>query len=794
MNIRTIFLAILLIVPYAIFAQTQIRGKVTDANGVPISSATISLLDSASRSVLQAQNVSADGAYTITVAGGYAVLQAGAVGYAMQMREFSFKSFSGEANFTLIAEKKLGDVVVSGRKPVIEEKVDRTVFNVENSVAATGGDAVDALKSTPGVTVMRNEVSIPGKGTVGVMINGRLQQVTGTDLIQLLHSIPAGNLSKIEVITNPPARYDAEGNSGLINLVMKKNIRDGLKGSATGSYQYASISSSMLNTSLIYKKDKLNLSCNLGGGVEGEKYTNRTSSYYAPERWDQTYLQYERDRNATAQLGADYQISDKHTIGLQVTEHLSYDDANGNAVSNNYDGSNHLDSVIRTSSIGHDHSNGRHTVNLNYEWRFDSSGKKLNVDADYYQQQTLRERSFSAQGFTPAGNAGPITPDELHADPAIAIRSVKADVEWPLKAFNLSYGGKYSGVENNANNVYSVYSGSIFVTDTTRTNEFRYHEQTSAAYINGQRSFKKLEVQAGLRAEHTLIDTYSPTTGLRNNTVYTKLFPSAYVQYKINDNNTTGLVFSRRINRPGYNSLNPFRFYFGPNYYIEGNPALRPAFTNGIEWSYRWKGKYSSRVFVRKTDNYSDRIMLTDAANNATILTRYNMGSCSVLGLNINGQQAITRWWDTHAGITVIHQDYLLYLYGSQTHLQDVFEWGEITNTFYFNKDKTFSAELYDYYYTPRMKDYKKWASMSIINISVRWQLMDKNLIIALHLEDLGAHAYWQQTNIINGTSEYSYDNARGGRISLTYKFGNNNLKVNNADHSNEDIQRANQR
>jgi outer membrane receptor protein involved in Fe transport len=790
--LELIFLAVFLPICTYSYGQQPIQGKIVDVSGIPVAGARIYILHPGTRAVLKTQAVDTQGFYkmvtedTISI-----VLQATAVGYASQERVVVNADRGRDINFILARLQTLGEVIITNKKPIIEEKADRTVFNVENSLAATGGDAIDALKGAPGVTVMRNEISIAGKGTAGIMINGRLQQLSGQDLIQLLHSIPSGNIAKIEIINNPPARYDAEGNAGLINLVLKKNLKNGLKGSTTASYQYASIASSHLNTQINYKKDKLSLTSSIGAGIDGEKYTNRTTSYPSVGRCDQSFVQYERDKNASLQLNTSYQLSPRHTIGLSAAELLNFTDATNTGRSANYS-KDILDSTVLITGELHDRSRGKHTLNVNYEWQIDSTGKKLNVDADYYQQQDERKRNYISQVFSNTGTITNELPDAMDAEQGVIVKSVKADAEWPLKTLNLSFGAKASAIDNTSYNVYRLFSNNAFVIDGTRSNDFQYKEQNQAAYVSGQRSFKKLDVQLGIRTEHSLIQTYSPNTGDRHKTKYTKMFPSAYIQYKLNDKNVIGLTSSRRINRPGYNSLNPFRFYMGSNFYMTGNPDLKPSFTDAIDVSYRWKSNYGLRIFARNTQNYSDRIFETDSASSTTIMTRANMGTASTVGACITAQHSLTKWWDIRGSITIIHQDYSLNFYNSHTRLKDEFEWGDMSNTFYLKKDKSLSAEIYCYYYSPRNKDYKKWSSMSTLDVNVRWLLFNKNLVLALHLEDLMARAYWQQNNIINGTSEYSYDNSRGGRISATYKFGNKNIKVREPDHLNEDIQRAN--
>jgi outer membrane receptor protein involved in Fe transport len=794
MKTKMMLLALLTVLCASAYAQTRsIHGVIANSEGKTIPFANVVLLRYADSSIVKVAATTTEGVYEIVIDSiADVMLKVDATGYGKQVRAVSLNDMSAPINFTLIAERSLKEVSISGRKPIIEEKVDRTIFNVENSITAIGGDAMDALKKTPGVLVVNGEITIAGKNSVSVMINGRLQQLSGRDLVQLLRSIPSDNLSKIEVITTPPAKYDAEGNSGMINLVTKKNLKNGLKGSATASYLQNSLGNPLLSTSLSYRKDKLNVFCNANAGVEAEKYTNRTTSFYPPQRSEQTFYQYTYDKNASVQLGADYQLHKDHTVGVLVTERFSRADNTDNAVANNFGSDNKIDSIVKTTGESQEFFRGKHALNLNYEWKIDAKGRKLNADADYFTQLAQRNRSFVTQGYTPEGNAGIGMNDMSNAAPGITIKSVKTDVEWPVSALTLSFGGKAAFIENTSDNVYKTYNGTDFVIDTGRSNEFSYSEQTQALYVSGQGSKGKFDIQAGLRAEHTFTKTYSPTVGVRNTNEYLQLFPTGYVQYKINDENSISVNYSRRINRPGYSSLNPFRFYFTSNFYTVGNPNLQPSFVNSLELAYRWKGKYSFKVFTRQADNYSNRLFSTDPATSTTFVTRANIGTDKYCGLNINGQFTVTKWWEMRNSANIAYNYYDLNYYGDRVALHGINEWFEIGSTFYLNKSKTLSAEVDAYYYTPRQWDYKIWWDMSCVNAGIKLQLLDNNLIIALAFEDLMAKAYWLQTNVVNNTTEYSYDNARGVRLSINYKFGNKNVKIRQGDHSNEEIQRVN--
>ena len=786
---------LLLLASQAAYCQSTktFKGTVT-AKGVGVPNAIVLLRTVKDTVELLSTSTTADGSYSISAADNAAMqLKVTADGYQPAIKVLT-GARSEVVDIALEPAVTLSAVTVSSKKPTLEYKADRTIFNVENSITAIGGDALEALKKTPGILVVNNDISIAGKSSVSVMINGRMQQLSGQDLIQLLHSIPADNLSKIEVITNPPAKYDAEGNSGIVNLVTKKTLKKGFKGSATAGYMYNVLGSPDASALLNYRGKNFNISGNANVGILSWKYTDRMTSYTDAQRWEQALTIYNQNKSATAQVGGEYNISKTSIIGLQLTEGRSHAENNDNTTTNVFNiGTNKTDSTLYTNGATHEYYRGKHTLNLNYEWKIDTTGKKLNVDADYFTQVAEKRRESTTQDYRDGFLSGADFNSHLFADPSITIRSVKADVEWPTNIASFSFGGKISAVDNQANNNYSLYNGSDYVVDTTRTNLFSYAEQIKAVYISGQRTIGKYDFQAGLRAEQTITNTWSPTTGQRNRNEYVKLFPTGYVQYRLSEKHVFSLSFSRRINRPGYNLLNPFRFYYSTSNYQVGNPTLQPSFINALEFGYRWKSNYNIKLFGKQTDNYWDRLIQTDPVTGATVLTRANIGVVRAAGLLINTQFQVTKWWETRNSINAIYSSSVLQYYGTSTTLTGLNEWVECGNSFNLNKSRTLSAEVNGYYYTPRQKDFKKWGEMSNIEIGIKALFLDKNLVVALDLDDLLRRAYWQQTNVINNATEFSYDNGRGGRLSVTYKFGNKVLRSGRSRNSiNEEIQRAN--
>ncbi len=780
-------LAVLLATVFEARGQAA-NGYITNNSKQPVSDAMISIHNLTDSSLIGHTVSDEKGYYSIEGAQGIFLLKLQALGY----KSAWIKCTSLQNNITLAGNNTLSEVSISARKPVIENKVDRTVFNVENSASAVGGDAYTALKKTPNVQVMQGQVSIAGKSGVAIMLNGRLQQLTGEDLIQLLHSIPVDNISKIEVITAPGAKYDAEGNSGIINIVTKKNVNEGFRGSVTAACTRNHYFSPSANTALQYKKGKFNAFVNAGTSTWNWVYTNRANMYYGAEHsFQKTDIEYS-NKNSRIQVGADYLIGKKSLLGFVYTKGFGGADNKEHIRTDSYSTGELADSIMRTEGTTHEVFKGKHTVNLNYEWKIDSAGKKLNIDIDYFTQETERERNFELSTH-PGEQIIVARPSQNrnYSGSAVNISSIKADLELPYSFAHFWLGGKASIVNNDGSFSYYTNTAQGYMADSSKANRFLYDENIQALYLNVQKNLKKLDIQGGVRMESTWNEGYTPATGQVNQRRYTTLFPSAKLLYKFNDKQSVALSYLKRINRPGYNFLNPFRFYYAEHSYTEGNPQLQPSFNHTIELSWFINHGHFIRIRTSRILNYWDRLYFVDDKTGVSSLTRVNIGKSVFYGFTYGFSHTVAKWWELHGNISAEYSRFRLQAYGQDNFYDGINGWIDVNNSFYLNKKKTLLADLHGYYYTPRQKDYKRWEEMSNFEGGIKALMMDKNLVIGLTFEDPFAKAYWFQTNKVNGTTEYSYDDGRIATLSVTFKFGNVNVKSRNKSDSNEEIQRA---
>jgi hypothetical protein len=768
-------------------AQNTIAGHVLGKNNKPLPSATVTTLK-ADTSIIFSTFTDKNGFYKITKTNDAQLIKVEMKGFNKEL-----KKYSGEntVDFILLEtiNTNLKEVSIVSRKPIVEYKADKTIFNVENSITATGGDAMDAIKRAPGVMVAKNEISIAGKSSVAVIIDGRLQQLSGDDLSQMLHSIPADNISKIEVITSPSSKYDAEGNAGIVNLVLKKNKQKGFRGNVTASHEYndmGGLNFPTASVNLNYKKDKLNLFCNANGGSQGWSYMAYTNTYYPNQFWHQDVRYPYLNPYARLQLGGDYAINKKSTVGFTVSEANSWLDNTETIVASSYDLNNHLDSTLTTYGKTTDKYLGKLTTNLNYEYRFDSTGKKMNIDIDYFHQKGDKHRDVRVE----SSNSSVSNISRATGAPLTEIMSAKVDFEIPTKEVKWSFGMKTSISQNDLDNLYEIKNGSEYVNDTTQTNRFSYREGIEAAYVSANKTVNKFDFSAGLRMEHTHgIGEGSTTQNI--NVDYTKLFPSATIQYKLNDNHVFNLSFARRISRPNYSFLNPFRFYYTPNTFVVGNPSLQPSVNYLTKLGYAFKSNLNVTLLYNNITNYFDRVYTVDTLQKTNAVSRKNLGKKQVLALEVDYSLQPTKWWELTGNVNGGVMQFISEVNEAKSEFTKFNWWVEFNNNFYLNKKKTLTAEVSGYYYSPRQRDVVYWDEMSTLMLGLRYAMLNKNLVVSLYAEDIFAKSYWLQTNKLNNTVEYSYD-GHPVRIAVSYKFGNKNIKAGQVKNV-EEIQRANQ-
>jgi iron complex outermembrane receptor protein len=573
-----------------------------------------------------------------------------------------------------LASGNLGTVTVTAKKPFIQKLTDRIVVNVDNSIVSAGSSALDVLERSPGVTVDQNDViSLRGRAGVIIMVDGKPSPMSGADLANYLKGLPSNAIDRIEIITNPSAKYDASGNSGIIDIRMKKDQRLGTNGTFNMGYGQGIYPKANAGLSLNYRNKKVNIFGNYNYGYRmnlNHLILNR--NFYKNGVFNGSD---DKDNYAkmpvnfhTIRFGTDYFAGKNTIIGFVVNTNLTHFKRNNtnNSVVNDKYGQPYY--KFNTYATNNDH-NGNAVGNINFKHTF-KPGTELTADVDYgiFNSASL---SRIATNFYQV-NGTPTSTDILDGDQdgKLTLKSGKIDYTKALDKgarFEAGFKTSYVAADNDAK-FFNVFPTETKV-DTTKTNRFFYDEYNNAAYVNYSKEFKKWNFQLGLRAEHTKIGTHQIQKNQKWDSNYLQFFPSAFFNYKLKEDQTIGLSVSRRIDRPGYSQLNPFLFLIDATTYATGKPELLPQLTWSYELSYTVKNMNFTLGYSHTKDPQTIAIIpileaisnfkiAAGADSNITAQIPLNLESSDYVGLSATTPIKVTKWWNMVNNLNIYYNHF----------------------------------------------------------------------------------------------------------------------------------------
>ena len=527
---------------------------------------------------------------------------------------------------------ELKGVTIIAKKKLFERKIDRLVFNVENNISATGLDAYELLKITPNLRVNNDVITIPGKNKLAIMINDRLVQLSNEELINYLKTISSNDIKKIEVITTPPSKYDAEGNSGLINIVLKKITTDNWKSTLRSSFGVATYTSYNNGVNFSFKKNKILLQSDINYNNGSWLKTNTNTYSYIDRKWIDNSETKENYNNLSSRLNFEYNLSKKITTGVQYFLNKS----NLNVYDNSISLVNYFNNINQNFNISTEGEtkpkNISQSINLYSVYQIDSLGKKISFDIDYFNFNNELKRNFytnqiqlSSNSLYSAINSG---------DQDVNNFSIRADTELPLKFANLSFGGKISWIKTNNNvKLFNTTTG-IPVFEPNQSDEFEYNENIQALYFSINKKIKKWETQLGIRFENTTTEGNSISLNQVNTNNYSKFFPTAYISFTPNDNYSFSLNYSKRLSRPPYGRLNPFKWYNSAFSFKQGNPFLQPSFTDNVEFNFNYKNNWNSTLYYSSTKAGYEYITILNNNTNFQETKPFNYYNTNSIGFS----------------------------------------------------------------------------------------------------------------------------------------------------------------
>ncbi|NCI48382.1 TonB-dependent receptor [Sediminibacterium roseum] len=799
---KKIFLALCLLIAGFLSAQTTVRGKVTtvvtNEKNTPLENATVELLKSKDSSLAKTAITDRNGVAEFdNIRAGSYFARISFVNYATTFTSFVTIT-ADQPNIaipTIVLQPRaaeMKEVVVSTRKPFIQRLADRLVVNVENSIVSAGSSAMDVLERSPGVSVDQNDaIGLRGKQGVTIMIDGKPTPLTGADLASYLRGLPSNAIERIDLITNPSAKYEAAGNSGIIDIRMKKDQRLGTNGTLTAGYGQGIYPKANAGGTINYRNKKVNLFGNYNYAyrmnlnhliLDRNFYTN---GVYSGGDLKDNYAK--RPSNFHAfRGGADFFLSKKDILGFVVTHNYGLGESNTDNNSVVLNSSKQAASTFQTKAFAN--STNRNTIaNINYKHSFNTAGKELTADIDYGEFKSGSLSTTATKYY--ALNGGALQPDYiLNGDQSgkLKLRTAKIDYANPLPQgarFETGLKTSYVSSDNDAK-FFDMSSGSP-VDDVNKTNRFFYEEYNNAAYFNLAKEFKRFNFQVGVRAEHTRLKTHQVKGNTYFDSSYLKLFPSAFLNYKIKDDQILGISVSRRIDRPGYSQLNPFLFLIDVTTYGTGNPRLLPQFTWSYELNYTVKSINFTLAYSHTTQNqniaiarFKDVFPTIPQADNVTVQIPINLSTSDYYGVSVSAPVRVNKRWNMinnanmyinkfngRLGITNLNRG------------KPAFDY-RVNNTFTLGRGWT--TELNGNFSTGGQNGFMVSNPQWGIALGVQKTVMQNRGTIRFNITDI----FW--TDLPRATITYdnyiekwhAYRESRVANLSFTYRFGKNTVQA----------------
>jgi iron complex outermembrane recepter protein len=790
------YLLLLVVVCCAAFVNAQeITGIVKDDKGKVIPNASVSLKRGKDSSVVKLGVTSAEGKYHFAgIKEGKYFVSISHVGFTSANSGFFEVSGSGQVTVPEVAitkqEGKLKEVTVTAAKPMVEVKADKIVLNVEGTINSVGQDALELLRKSPGVMVDKDDnISLSGKNGVQVYVDGKPMPLSGEDLSTYLKSLQSSSIESIEIITNPSAKYEAAGNAGIINIKLKKNKSMGANGSLNTGYSVG-----------VYPK------YNEGGSLNyRNKHVNLYSNFNYNNSSNESYMHFDRhssdtlfglnsvftsiNRSYNFKGGLDYFINKKSTVGVMVNGNIARNNQGNNSVTPIY--YDPTGALVKTLVADNMNKKKQTNVNINLNYRYaDTSGHELNMDAD---AGIFRINSDQWQpnvyydmngGYLYETNYQFLSPSDIN------IYSFKTDYEQNFKKGKLGLGGKSSYVSTaNDLNRYNVYTGGKSY-DSSRSNAFDYKEYINALYATYSRALKGIMFQVGVRMENTNIEGISngfTWDAAQNKYVtykesfkrnYTDIFPSGGITFNKKPMSQWAIRYSRRIDRPAYQDLNPFEFKLNEYSYMKGNTNLRPQYTNSIAITHTYKYTLNTTLnYSHVTDVFTQLVDTIDKVK--SFLTKKNLATQDIVSLNVSYPYSY-KWYSIFVNMN-----------SSYSHFKADFGIGRTVNVEAFNVNvyqqhsfklgKGYTGELSSYYSSPGIwQGTFKTTSMWGIDAGLMKNVMKNKGTIKAAVSDIFRTMTW------GATSSFAGQSLKGGggwesrlfKLNFTYRFGNTQVKA----------------
>ena len=658
-----------------------LSGVVADSANNPLNDALVTLYLFTDSTAAASALTASDGGFTISIpVPAKYFLSIAALGYqsyfsqVIEVTSLKTKYVLPIINLRATGTLQLESVEIISKKSFVEQSIDRIIVHPEALISNAGTTALDVLEKSPGVQVdMDGNISLKGKGVM-VYVDDKPTYLAPADLAGYLRSLPSESLENIEIMTNPPAKYDAAGKGGIININIKKTKKVGVNGGFNLSYAQGRYPKSNNSANLNYRINRFNFYTNLGYNLHNtfqdldinRTYKNEDGSL-SSTFYQNTFIKIE-NTSLTGKLGMDFYINDKSTIGVAFSGFNTSLDNNSTNTAEVSDSLGALQSTVVTYSPSvRKFINGN--VNLNYDVVLDDKGKQLTVQFDYLGYNSDMDQQLLTKSYLP----GDVLIGESNLlsflPTLLSIKSAKADFVMPLSnGARFDAGVKASVVDADNDADFQDELDGVLTPNYTFSNHFIYNENINAAYINYSKSIGVFSLQLGLRFENTNITGNQLGNALSEDSTFTRnlynIFPTAYLQYQVDSvgKHVLGFSYGRRIDRPNYKDLNPFTYPLDLFTLYEGNPFLEPTFSHNFELSHTYNNILTTTGLfsvvndvINETIEQRDGIFYSRPGNISDQLT---------YGVSMNGMFAIKKWWTLQVYSELMHNAFNATIYG----------------------------------------------------------------------------------------------------------------------------------
>lgn len=804
MNVKLISSLVFLFSLSGFSQQFSVKGSVKDVKNIPVAFCNVTLTENTNNTI-SGTTTDEDGTFLLE--------NLKESEYILNISFLGFKSYHDTISlnknliFNDIVLKEqtqdLDGVTVIAKRPTVKRMVDRLVFNVENSTLSNN-NILDVLKNTPGVLVFNGAITVKN-GTPTIYINDKKVHLSSNDIQQLLEGTSANSVKSIEVITNPPARYEAEGGA-VINIVTSKNVIAGYNGSVFGTYkqghEYPKYS---LGTSHFFKTEVVDAYINYNVSPRKDYRHNNESINFIENNqtissWETDFKRTRETTNQTLNVNVDFKINEKNSLGITTNLLMSPRDntkTSVNSLTEVYNSTKDLDSTFKTlNSLVDETYNVAFT--LDYIHKFKREGEKLSANAHYTDYDFSSYQNVDTDYLFPDESLIRTNRFQTFSSQKIKLYTGQIDYELPISSSShFESGIKLSSIDSKSVLNQFIFENGNKIEDLQNSDTFLYDEINYAAYTSYSKDWDSWKIKVGLRTEYTDIKGNSLSTNQENNSDYIKFFPSFYLSHSLNENNELYFNYNKRISRPRYSDLNPFKYFLNDNTYITGDPNLKPEIDDVFTLGYTFNKKYTFEAYYRYENNATLQVTFQDNEENVIKYINTNIDHSITYGLDFTAYTQLVKQWNIYVLSSVFYYNNHFLALESNNELFANSKWSfysQVINYFSFLKDKSLTANV-SYLYISQIADGPSFVSArSGLNIGLKKTFLNNKASINLGIEDVFNSQYFTiSTKYLNQDVKLkSRLENRLFTVGFNYKFGNTRLKNNQKDIDLEERERLN--